>query len=81
MVRHALRFATKMAPKPPHNPEKLVGTKWTAVEVELRRKHWEVVSYQPDTGEVSLRAVLDGAAETIPWRHLRDRSQWRPGWE
>ncbi|MFB6374994.1 MAG: TIGR02450 family Trp-rich protein [Bradymonadaceae bacterium] len=54
---------------------------WTAVEPDERRKHWEVVRYAHEDGEVTLRAVLDGETVTIPWRELRDREVWTPGWE
>jgi tryptophan-rich hypothetical protein len=64
----------------PQNPDKLIGSKWSAVEVEEKRKHWEVVSWHPDDGEVTLRAVLDGETTRRPWRQLRDRERWEPGW-
>ena len=70
-----------MSQQAPHNPEKLAGTKWTATEVEDRRKHWEVVAYDADDEEVTLRAVIDGETVAIPWRQLRDRERWRPGWQ
>jgi tryptophan-rich hypothetical protein len=65
----------------PHSPDKLVGSKWTAVDVESRRKHWEVISFDDDAGEVTLRAVIDAETKAIPWRNLRDRDRWKPGWQ
>lgn len=70
-----------MASEAPHNPDKLEGTHWTAVEPEDRRKHWEVVRYDSESGEVTLEAVLDGETVAIPWRDLRDREVWEPGWK
>lgn len=69
-----------MAPNAPHNSKKLVGTHWTAVNAEYRRKHWEVVELGAGGQEVTLLAVLDGHREQIPWRALRDRQHWVPGW-
>lgn len=69
-----------MASKAPHDPEKLPGTEWTATDPEERRKHWEVVEVSEE-GEATLRAVIDGETKQLPWRELRDRDRWRPGWE
>jgi hypothetical protein len=33
------------------------------------------------SGMIVLRAVLEASVEvTIPWRELRDRQLWEPGW-
>lgn len=69
-----------MAPDAPHGPDKLAGTQWTAVDPDERRKHWEVLGVSGE-GEAELRAVIDGETITIPWRDLRDRDRWEPGWE
>ena len=43
--------------------------------------HWEVTSYSKKKGVVVLMATLDTSTRvTIPWRELRDREQWEPGW-
>ena len=70
-----------MATNAPHHPDKLVGSRWTAVEVEDRRKHWDVVEFRKNSGEVVIRAVIDDHRRSIPWRTLRNREQWTPGWE
>ena len=64
----------------PQNPDKLLDSKWTAVEVEELRKHWQVTAFDEESGEATLEAVLDGHEVVVPWRQLRDREQWRPGW-
>ncbi len=69
-----------MSTNAPHDPEKLIGSKWTAIEVDERRKHWEVTARDPDEDEVTLRAVMDGETRVVPWRQLRDRERWTPGW-
>ncbi len=70
-----------MATNAPHDPDKLVGSRWTAVEVKERRKHWEVVEFRTKPKEVVLRAVIDGHRRQIPWRNLRNREKWVTGWQ
>jgi tryptophan-rich hypothetical protein len=65
----------------PSNPDKLPGSKWTAVTPSDRRKHWQVVRVDKKSGNVELEAVLDNHRKRLAWRELRDRDRWRPGWE
>ncbi len=67
-----------MSPNAPHHPDKLVGTQWTAVDPEEGRRHWQVLERSGD--KALLRAVLDGVTHELPWRDLRDRARWTPGW-
>jgi 2-succinyl-6-hydroxy-2,4-cyclohexadiene-1-carboxylate synthase len=64
----------------PQTPNNLVGSKWTALQVEKKRRHWEVTAYDSDSGQVTLEAVIDGHHRQIPWRDLRDRERWETGW-
>ncbi len=66
--------------KAPHSRQHLVGSKWSAAQVEERRKHWEVVELDGKEHCV-LRAVIDGERRRLAWRELRDRDQWAPGWQ
>lgn len=72
------------SPRPhPVHPKFLVGSKWSrAPEYDaIEYRHWEVVRHNKKRGEVVLRATLDRDAELcFPWRELRDRSKWLPGW-
>ncbi len=66
------------------NPRKLLLSKWTAVEPKNRERHFMVTKLLRDeleniTGCV-LEAVLTQRAEEIAWQHLKDDTQWRPGW-
>ncbi|AWV90844.1 TIGR02450 family Trp-rich protein [Bradymonas sediminis] len=70
-----------MSIQAPHNPKKLMGTQWTAVNVENRRRHWEVIELHLTTDEVLLRAVIDGHTLRVEWRALRNREDWEPGWK
>jgi tryptophan-rich hypothetical protein len=67
-------------PNEPQNTSKIVGSKWTAIEVEKRRKHWLVVEYQKTNELAVLQAVIDKHRTKVHWRGLRDREKWLPGW-
>lgn len=64
----------------PQHPNQLWGTKWTS-RGDRPFRHWEVEVVQSKTGLVRLRAVLkaDQILE-LPWRELRNRDEWEPGW-
>lgn len=71
----------------PRHPNQLLKTKWTRLAPEpaapgqVCLAHWEVEEYRPSRQEVVLRASLDKARKLcLPWRALRDREQWTPGW-
>ena len=65
----------------PRHPDQLPGTKWTSREGLLEFRHWEVDVVRSRRGTVVLRATLDGARTIeLPWRDLRNRADWTPGW-
>jgi tryptophan-rich hypothetical protein len=70
-----------MSPDAPHNPRRLVGTRWTAAHPEEGRRHWEAVAYRASSGLVVLEAVIDRTQITLPWRDLRLREHWLPDWQ
>ena len=64
----------------PSNPGKLAGGKWSNVDPAVQYRHY-VVTEVHATGEVVLASVLVPASTLrLPWRELRDRAVWRPGW-
>ena len=65
----------------PVHPRQLSGTPWTRVHPEDDRKHFHVEAFAKKTGEVIMRPVLGGDVLRFPWKELRDRSKWKPGWE
>ena len=66
-------------PEAPTTPRHLVGSGWTRRGTPGEPCHWRVVAVSGD--EAELRAVLDAAlALRLPWRDLRDRARWVPGW-
>lgn len=63
----------------PANPKKLSATKWTSAVGLFDYRHWEVSSVDGD--DAVLTAVLNAdSTMRIPWRDLRDRDVWAPGW-
>ena len=67
-------------------PEKLLLSKWTAVNPVARQKHFlvcEVVLPETIGGRiewVKIEAVYTKARQRIDWHELRDASRWRQGW-
>lgn len=66
----------------PQHPRHLPGTKWTSRVGLYASRHWEVEVVREKAGLVRLRAALfrEEVIE-IPWRGLRDRADWMPGWQ
>ena len=66
----------------PRHPRHLVGSKWTRHPgaEEGRERHWTVQAFAPRKGVVTLEAVLTARQLSLPWRALRERSAWEPGW-
>ncbi|MBC3872215.1 TIGR02450 family Trp-rich protein [Undibacterium flavidum] len=68
------------------NPKKLLLTKWSAVEVIAKQKHFLVSRVvQPDDLnapiiEIEIEAVYSGNKRVILWRELQDSSRWKQGW-
>jgi tryptophan-rich hypothetical protein len=68
------------------NPQKLLLSKWTAVEVVAKQKHFLVsrVLLPEDLSlpifEIEIEAVYSGEKRIILWRELQDSSRWKQGW-
>lgn len=68
------------------NPKKLLLTKWTAVKVIAKQKHFLVSRVlQPDDlslpiTEIEMEAVYSGNKQIIAWRELQDAERWKQGW-
>ncbi len=68
------------------NPKKLLLSKWTAVEVIAKQKHFLVsrVLVPEDLSlpitEIEIEAVYSGNKQIILWRELQDRARWKQGW-
>jgi tryptophan-rich hypothetical protein len=70
------------------NPNKLLLSKWTAVDPLDREKHFIVtrlIAPQPPAPTpgielVQLEALYSGRNITLPWRALCDTDTWLQGW-
>ncbi len=68
-------------PEHPVHPTRLERSKWTYRGDEHPYTHWEVLSFAKKSGELTLFAILEKTTTIqIPWRELRDRETWEPGW-
>jgi len=68
------------------SPKKLLLSKWTAVQVLAKQKHFLVSRVvQPEDlslpiAEIEIEAVYSGEKRIILWRELQDSSRWKQGW-
>jgi tryptophan-rich hypothetical protein len=68
------------------SPKKLLMSKWTAVQVQAKQKHFLVSKIiLPDdqtspVTEVEIEAVYSGVKRIIAWRELEDDALWKQGW-
>jgi len=69
------------------NPKKLLLSKWTAVVPRDKELHFlvsKVIEPAPPgttIESVELEAVYFRRVLIVPWRELKDSSQWRQGWQ
>lgn len=70
-------------------PKKLLLSKWTAVQVVAKQKHFIVSKViQPESAALSdappelieIEAVYSKEVRQIPWRELQDERLWKRGW-
>jgi len=67
------------------NPNKLLNSKWTAVQPVNKQRHFIVTNViQSDDGLVTaceIEAVLTRKVSELDWRELKDSSRWIMGWK
>jgi len=67
------------------NPEKLLMTKWTAVEPKRKERHFIVTKLIRATDETivacELEAVINKNNYEMDWRELKNTKVWKTGWE
>ena len=67
------------------NPNKLLNSKWTAVQPVNKQRHFIVTTViQSDDGLVTaceIEAVLTRKVSELDWRELKDSSRWIMGWK
>jgi len=83
-------IAPKRSPPPRKrrlNPEKLLLSKWTAVRVRNKERHFLVTeTIEPEDPQaplefVQMEAVLTHRTFTLAWRDLLDPQVWIQGWK
>ncbi|WP_262966778.1 TIGR02450 family Trp-rich protein [Methylobacter psychrophilus] len=66
------------------NPEKLLLSKWTAVQPANKEKHFLVTRLDRDEQEIVVACVLEAVINhreiELDWQLLKDASSWLPGW-
>ncbi|MGB3725899.1 MAG: TIGR02450 family Trp-rich protein [Glaciecola sp.] len=67
------------------NPKKLLYSKWTAVKVINKERHFIISKLTfEENGDVAIceiEAILSKRTESIDWTSLKDNSQWIQGWK
>lgn len=67
------------------NPKALLNSKWTAMTVNNKEKHFIVIDVEfDDEQKVSLcviEAVINNHQCEINWRDLKDPTKWKIGWQ
>ena len=62
---------------------KLLMSKWTAVEPQKREKHFlvtRVIDDDPTVLEIVLEAIHSKNEYVYEWTVLKDENRWRQGW-
>ncbi len=69
----------------PVQEKKLLNSKWTAVKAINKKKHFIITEVEKDEEEnvvsCTLEAVINKQQWEINWRELRDKNQWKTGWQ
>ena len=67
------------------NPEKLLHSKWTALQVKQKERHFIVSRLQRADDETilscELEAIINNNVYEIDWQQLKDSSLWLMRWK
>jgi tryptophan-rich hypothetical protein len=67
------------------NPKSLLHSKWTAVQVQNKEKHFVITLVkfddQQNVVECLIEAVMTKNDYAIDWRQLKLIDKWRIGWQ
>ncbi len=58
----------------------ILSSKWTAQQVENKRKHFEVVSFNNKEKCVYLKPILKGKSQLVTLEELFKEEKWKAGW-
>ena len=70
----------------PLSPDKLLLSKWTAVQPVRKQKHFLIVEViRPENLDdiaewIEIEAVYSRTSTRMRWRELLDKSVWQQGW-
>ena len=66
------------------NPDKLLLSKWTAVQPTNKEKHFLVTRVIRNEQETVIACIVEAVIHhkeyEIDWQLLKDASSWLPGW-
>lgn len=68
------------------NPKKLLLSKWTALQVQKKEKHFLVTKLHwkeekpSELESVEIEAILTKKTKRIDWRELKNNLLWQQGW-
>ena len=69
----------------PVNPNALLHSKWTKVDVHNKEKHFVVIDVEKDENKKVIRCVIEAVINhkeyEINWRDLKKSTLWRQGWQ
>ena len=67
------------------NPDKLLNSKWTAVEPIRKEKHFLVTKVDVDESgaaiSCTIEAVISRRLVVIKWQELKNTNSWSQGWK
>lgn len=67
------------------SPKSLLNSKWTKSKVINKEKHFVITKVkfdeQQNVIECNIQAVINNREYCIDWRELKDKHQWRLGWQ
>ena len=58
----------------------LIGSKWTAVEIIDRQKHFSVIATNEKAKTAQLKPLLKGKSRAVSFKDLRDPQKWMSDW-
>jgi len=66
------------------DPQKRIGSKWTAMAPQHREKHFELIGVEKSGSSQShkylLRSILSGKVYPVEAEVLQDLNRWHKGW-
>lgn len=67
------------------SPKALLNSKWTAVNIKNKEKHFIVIDVEFDdekqVTDCIIEAVMTKSTYSINWRDLKLKDQWLIGWK